>query len=47
MLCFERFVAFVYPYKIKQIFNKKNILVLLTCEVLLIGLFNGMWSFAS
>jgi len=24
-----------------------NILVLLTCEVLLIGLFNGMWSFAS
>ena len=46
-LCFERFVAVVHPLKIKQIFNKKNILVLITCEALLIGIFNGMWSFAS
>ena len=47
MLCFERFVAVIFPLKIKHILNKRNILVLVACVVSAIGVFNSMWSFAS
>ena len=47
ILCFERFVAVVFPLKAKRILNKKTILMMIFCDYFVIGTYNAFWSFSS
>lgn len=47
ILCFERFIAVVFPLKARKIVNKKSILALIFLDYFVIGTYNGFWSFSS
>ena len=47
ILCFERFVAVVFPLKTRSIINKTTILVLIVSDYVIVGIFNGVWAFSS
>ena len=47
ILCFERFVAVVFPLKTRSIINKTNILMMIVSDYVLIGIYNGFWTFSS
>lgn len=47
IMCFERFVAVVFPLQTKKIINKKIILLLILSDYLVIGTYNALWSFSS
>ena len=47
LLCFERFVAVVFPLKAKLIIKKKIIFPAIALDYLLIGSYNAVWTFSS
>ncbi|XP_045215293.2 leukotriene B4 receptor 1-like [Mercenaria mercenaria] len=47
ILCFERFVAVVFPFKTKTIITKKSILALIAIDYIFIVTYNGVWTFSS
>ena len=47
LLCFERFIAVVFPLKAKLIIKKKTIFPAIILDYLLIGSYNGAWTFSS
>lgn len=47
ILCFERFIAVVFPFKTKQIITKKSVLGMIFLDYLFIGTYNGIWTFSS
>lgn len=47
ILCFERFVAVVFPFKTKAIITKKTIVGLIVLDYLFIGTYNAVWTFSS
>lgn len=47
ILCFERFVAVVFPLKAKIIINRTSILALIACDYAVIGTYNSFWTFSS
>ena len=47
LVCFERFVAVVFPLKAKLIINKRIIFVAIALDYLVIGIYNAVWTFSS
>ncbi|XP_052792017.1 C-C chemokine receptor type 5-like [Mya arenaria] len=47
ILCFERFIAVVFPFKAKAIITIKSIMALIILDYLFIGIFNAVWTFSS
>ena len=47
LLCFERFIAVVFPLKAKFVITKKTIIALIALDYLFIGTFNAVWTFSS
>lgn len=47
ILCFERFIAVVFPFKTKTIITKKIIIALIVIDYLFIGTYNAVWTFSS
>ena len=47
LLCFERFVAVVFPLKTKSIITKKIIFSLIALDYVFIGTYNAVWTFSS
>lgn len=47
ILCFERFIAVVFPFKTKTIITKRSILALIALDYLFMITFNGVWTFSS
>lgn len=47
ILCFERFVAVVFPLKAKTIINRTSILALIVSDYAVIGTYNSLWTFSS
>ena len=47
ILCFERFVAVVFPFKTRAIITKKNILGLIVLDYIFIVTYNAVWTFSS
>ncbi|KAL4228185.1 Olfactory receptor [Mactra antiquata] len=47
ILCFERFIAVVFPFKAKIIITKTSILGLIVIDYLFIGTYNAVWTFSS
>ena len=47
ILCFERFVAVVFPLKVKTIVTKKTIIGLIVLDYIFIGTYNAVWTFSS
>ncbi|KAL4227440.1 7 transmembrane receptor (rhodopsin) [Mactra antiquata] len=47
MLCFERFVAVVFPLKAKTILRKRFIFPAIAADYIFMFIYNGIWSFSS
>ena len=47
LVCFERFVAVVFPLKAKLILKKRIIFAAIALDYLIIGSYNAVWSFSS
>lgn len=47
ILCFERFIAVVFPFKVKTIITKKSILALIALDYFFISTYNAVWTFSS
>ena len=47
LLCFERFIAVVFPFKAKTIITKKLIFILIGLYYAFIGTYNAVWTFSS
>ena len=47
LLCFERFIAVVFPLKAKTIITKRNMFILIGLDYVFIGTYNAVWTFSS
>lgn len=47
ILCFERFIAVVFPFRVKTIITKKSILALIALDYVFISTYNAVWTFSS
>ena len=45
--CIERFVAVLFPFKVKILFTKRRSYVIIAIILLALGIFNFRWSFSS
>lgn len=47
ILCFERFIAVVFPFKTKSIITKTSILTMIALDYIFMITYNGVWTFSS